>query len=217
LTLAETGGGRYNLGMPNAMNAPIDFVRESAELLKLIRERSYREGDFTLASGKKSTFYIDVKTATLHGQGAYLIGRLGYELVARYARMKLGSTGAIGGVGGLTLGADPIATAVSLSAYVQGVDWPAYIVRKEAKGHGTLKYVEGRENLRPGAKLIVLEDVVTTGGSSLQAIERLRGEGFDPVAVLTVVDREEGGEALLQSKGLDFLRILGLSEIRARS
>lgn len=197
--------------MPS-LDAPIDFVKESSELLKLIRERSYREGDFTLASGKKSSFYIDVKTATLHGQGAFLIGRLGYELISRYATMKKVQ---IGGVGGLTLGADPIATAVSLAAYSQGHDWPAYIVRKEAKGHGTLKYVEGRENLRPGAKLIVLEDVVTTGGSSLQAIERLRGEGYDPVAVMTVVDREEGGEALLQEKGLDFLRILGLSEIRA--
>lgn len=198
------------------MNAPIDFVSESTALLKLIRERSYREGDFTLASGKKSTFYIDVKTATLSGEGAFLIGRLGYELLSRFAKMKFGGVKEIGGVGGLTLGADPIATAVSLAAYSQGTDWPAYIVRKEAKGHGTLRYVEGRDNLKPGAKVIVLEDVVTTGMSSLQAIDRLRGEGFDPVAVLTVVDREEGGEAALQAKGLEFLRILSLTEIRAK-
>lgn len=197
-----------------AMNAPIDFVTESTALLRLIRERSYREGDFTLASGKKSSFYIDVKTTTLSSEGAFLVGRLGYEVLSRFAKIKFGRVDAIGGVGGLTLGADPIATAVSLAAFSQGTDWPAYIVRKEAKGHGTLRYVEGRDNLKPGAKLVVLEDVVTTGGSSLQAIDRLRAEGYDPVAVLTVVDREEGGEGALQDRGLEFLRILSLSEIR---
>jgi orotate phosphoribosyltransferase len=198
---------------PN-LGAPIDFVSESSELLKLIRERSYREGDFTLASGKKSSFYIDVKTATLCAPGAHLIGRLAYDLISRFAAIRLAGPESIGGVGGLTLGADPIATAVSLAAYAQGTDWPAFIVRKEAKGHGTGRYVEGHENLKPRAKLVVLEDVVTTGGSSVKAIERLRAEGYDPVAVFTVVDREEGGESALQAQGLEFLRILSLSEIR---
>jgi orotate phosphoribosyltransferase len=191
--------------------APIDFVSETAALLRLIRARSYREGDFTLASGKKSSFYIDMKPTTLSGEGAFLIGRLGFERIRRFAE-----TSPIHGVGGLTLGADPIATAVSLAAYAQGADWPAYIVRKEAKDHGTGRFVEGRENLAPKAKLIVLEDVVTTGGSSIQAIERLRAEGYDPVAVLTVVDREEGGEAALKATGLEFLRLLSMSEIRGR-
>src|SRR5881628_10122 len=100
---------------------------QSAQLIRLIRERSYREGDFTLASGKKSKFYIDLKATTLHPEGAYLIGKLGFE-VSRALGVEA--------VGGLTLGADPIATAVSLAAREAGVMWPAYIVRKEPKGHG---------------------------------------------------------------------------------
>ncbi len=200
------------------LHAPVNFERESAELLKLIRERSYREGDFTLASGKKSNFYIDMKATTLSGLGAHLIGRLSFDLIRKFADAKFHGPGAgtspIGGVGGLTLGADPIATAVSLAAYAQGLDWPAFIVRKESKDHGTGRYVEGRENLVAGAKLIVLEDVVTTGGSSIKAIERLRSEGYDPVAILTVVDREEGGEVALRATGVEFIRILSLTEVR---
>lgn len=191
-----------------SLNAPIDFPSELKALVKLIRERSYREGDFTLASGKKSTFYIDMKAATLSGEGAFLIGRLSYELLRKFSDN-------IQGVGGLTLGADPIATAVSISAYVQGKNWPAFIVRKETKGHGTGRSVEGRENLPAGAKVIVLEDVVTTGGSSIQAIEKLRAEGYDPVAVLTVVDREEGGEAALRATGLEFFRLLSIRDLQS--
>ena len=207
------------MNMPR-FDAPIDFVSESAALLRLIREKSYREGDFTLASGKKSKFYIDMKATTLSPAGAHLIGRLSFDLIRRFAEKRFAGggpssgTSTIRGVGGLTLGADPIATAVSLAAFAQGADWPAYIVRKEAKDHGTGRYVEGRENLPAKAKLIVLEDVVTTGGSSIKAIERLRAEGYDPVAVLTVVDREEGGETALKATGLEFLRILSISEIR---
>ena len=198
----------------------VDFAAESGRLLRLIRERSYREGDFTLASGKKSKFYIDMKATTLSAEGAFLIGRLSFEMIRRFADIRFKSAGgssAVQAVGGLTLGADPIATAVSLAAYSQGVDWPAFIVRKEAKDHGTGRYVEGRENLPAGAKVIVLEDVVTTGGSSIKAIERLRAEGYDPVAVLTVVDREEGGEAALKATGLEFLRILSISDLRSSS
>lgn len=191
-----------------SFDAPIDFTAESSRLLKLIRERSYREGDFTLASGKKSKFYIDMKATTLSPEGAYLIGRLSYEILRRRFPNE------IGGVGGLTLGADPIATAVSLAAYGQGVEWPAFIVRKEVKEHGTGRSVEGHENLKRGAKVIVLEDVVTTGGSSIKAIDRLRAEGYDPVAVLTIVDREEGGEVALKATGLEFFRLLSISELR---
>jgi orotate phosphoribosyltransferase len=201
-------------------DAPVDFVSESSMLLKLIRERSYREGDFTLASGKKSKFYIDMKATTLSAPGAHLIGRLGFHMIRQFSEKRFAGggpssgTSTIRGVGGLTLGADPIATAISLAGFVQGVDWPAYIVRKEAKEHGTGRQVEGHENLPPKAKVIVLEDVVTTGGSSIKAIDALRAAGYDPVAVLTVVDREEGGEAALKATGLEFLRLLSISEIR---
>jgi orotate phosphoribosyltransferase len=185
-------------------------ARLSRSLVSLIRERSYREGDFTLASGKKSRFYIDLKTTTLHPEGAWLIGRLAVEAVERAGLL-------IDGVGGLTLGADPLATAVSLAARERGLLWPAFIVRKEAKGHGTGRYIEGVENLRPGARLLVLEDVVTTGGSSLAAIARLREAGYDPRAVLTVVDREQGGAGAFAAAGVEFLRLATIADIQRSS
>lgn len=181
-------------------------------LVRVVRAKSYREGDFTLASGQKSSFYIDMKATTLDPEGADLLGQLAVEVLEEYSR-KCGKK--IEGVGGLTLGADPIATAVSLSAYRKRIRWPAFIVRKEAKGHGTGQYVEGKENLKPGAQVIVLEDVVTTGGSSVKAIERLRGEGYTPIAVLTVVDRQAGGEEAFRKMGVDFLSLVKLSELRS--
>jgi orotate phosphoribosyltransferase len=184
-------------------------VRVDIESLnQLVRARSYREGDFTLVSGQKSTFYVDLKATTLHPDGAYLIGKLTVKLV-----QELGLE--VEGAGGLTLGADPLATAVSLAAREEGLRWPAFIVRKEPKAHGTARYIEGVENLRPGAKLLVMEDVVTTGGSSLKAIERLREAGYDPVAVLTVVDREQGGRAIFEKAGVKFLPLTTLKAVQA--
>ncbi len=183
-------------------------MTDREKLLKLIRKQSYREGDFTLASGKKSTFYIDLKATTLHAEGAYLIGREAVRVVEENGFL-------LDGVGGLTLGADPIATAVSLASRERGWGWPAFIVRKEAKGHGTGRYIEGVENLKPGARLLVLEDVVTTGGSSLKAIQRLREAGFNPVAVLTVVDRLQGGEAAFAHVGVKLISLATIDQVRA--
>jgi orotate phosphoribosyltransferase len=177
-------------------------------LIQLVRKKSYREGEFTLASGKKSSFYIDLKATTLHPEGAFLIGTL---IVERAHKEGL----QIEGVGGLTLGADPLATAVSLASRDRSIGWPAYIVRKEPKEHGTGRYVEGTENLRSGAKLLVLEDVVTTGGSSVKAIERLRAEGYHPVAVFTVVDREQGGREIFEKLGVKFFALMTLKEVQA--
>lgn len=184
------------------------FKRLKGDLFRLIKKLSYREGDFTLASGKKSPFYIDLKATTLHPDGAHLIGEVAFEVIRQ-------SGLSVEAVGGLTLGADPLATAISLSARAHGVSWPAFIVRKEAKDHGTARYIEGVENLRPGARVLVLEDVVTTGGSSQKAIERLREAGFHPVAVLTVVDREQGGAELLAKQGLKFLSLATISDVRS--
>lgn len=180
-----------------------------ARLSELVRERSYREGDFTLASGKKSKFYIDLKATTLHPEGASLIGVLVVEAIKR-------SGLAIQAVGGLTLGADPIATAVSVVGYQLGEFWPAFIVRKEPKGHGTARYIEGTENLTPYAKVLVLEDVITTGGSSLLAIERLKEAGYQPQAVLTIIDRQEGGREKLEAMGLLVISLLTLSDIQKK-
>lgn len=183
-------------------------MTELTQLIALVRKLSYREGDFTLASGKKSTFYVDLKATTLHPEGAYLIGRLAVDRVIK-AGMK------IEGVGGLTLGADPIATAVSLAARERALLWPAYIVRKEPKDHGTARYIEGVENLRPGASVLVVEDVVTTGGSSLKAIERLREAGYKPEAVLTVVDREQGGREAFEKVGVKLVSLMTLKEVQS--
>jgi orotate phosphoribosyltransferase len=177
-------------------------------LVRLVRKLSYREGDFTLASGKKSKFYVDLKATTLHPEGARLIGKVA-------ARVILDECPLVEAVGGLTLGADPLATAISLGGLELGCVWPAYIVRKEAKGHGTGKYIEGTENLRPGARVLVLEDVVTTGGSSIQAVERLREANYEPLAVLTVVDREQGGREAIEKLGLRFLSLMSLKEVQS--
>ena len=178
-----------------------------SQLASLVRKLSYREGDFTLASGKKSKFYVDLKATTLHPEGAKLIG----ELATRVLRE---SGLPVDAVGGLTLGADPLATAISMTALSYGKIWPAFIVRKEAKDHGTGKYIEGTENMPAGASVVVLEDVVTTGGSSIQAIERLRAAGYKPVAALTVVDREQGGREAIEKLGVKLLHLATLTEVQ---
>ncbi len=178
------------------------------ELTRIIRAKSYRTGDFTLSSGKKSSYYIDLKATTLHPEGAYWIGKAALTKV-REAGIEVDA------VGGLTLGADPIATAISLAAREAGLFWPALIVRKEPKKHGTSQYIEGLENIPPGGNVLVLEDVVTTGGSSLIAIQRLREAGYKPVAVLTIVDREEGGQSVMADQGLPLLSLITISQLRS--
>lgn len=183
--------------------------QKTSRLIDILCKVSYREGKFKLASGKESTFYIDVKTTSLHPDGAHLIGQLAVERIIKEG-LK------IEGVGGLTLGADPLATAISLAARTAGHMWPAFIVRKEPKEHGTSKYIEGTENLKPGARLLVLEDVVTTGGSSIKAIERLKEAGYEPITVLTVVDRLEGGERNIRKQGVGFLALATIEDIKKR-
>lgn len=178
-------------------------------LENIIRDRSYREGQFKLASGAISPFYIDMKVTTLHPEGAALTGACVVEKI-----LEAGIP--CDGVGGMTLGADPIATAVSLAARAKGLSWPAFIVRKEPKDHGTGRYLEGAENLKPGAKVVVLEDVVTTGGSSLKAIARIQDAGFTPVAVVTIVDRQTGARETFEREGLKFLALTTLARIQKR-
>jgi orotate phosphoribosyltransferase len=181
-----------------------------SQLVSLIRKLSYREGDFTLASGKKSSFYIDLKVTTLHPQGISLISNLMLSEIERW-----GDPHKIGGVGGMSIGADPLATGLSMTAFQKSYLWPAYLVRKEAKSHGTSRFIEGIENLNSQHPLIVLEDVVTTGASSLRAIERLREAGLKPGLVLTVVDRGQGGAECFKSAGIDFLSLCTWDQILA--
>jgi orotate phosphoribosyltransferase len=162
------------------------LAHQRARLRDLLRELAYAERDVVLSSGKRSTFYIDCKQVSLHAEGAFLIGQLICSVIGRVAP----ETEA---VGGLTLGADPLATAVSVAGFFAGHPMHAFVVRKESKGHGTGQWLEGAGNLRPGMPVVVLEDVITTGGSTLRAIERTREAGLHVVHVVALVDREEQG------------------------
>ncbi|MBS1958124.1 MAG: orotate phosphoribosyltransferase [Bdellovibrionales bacterium] len=177
-------------------------------LLRNILKKSYREGDFTLASGQKSAFYIDLKPTILDPRGADAFGELTVEWM-KSNHLKFD------GVGGLTLGADPLVMAVSLAALRAGIELPATMIRKEPKKHGTSRFIEGVENFKPGATFLVLEDVVTTGGSARRAVEILRAEGFKPLQVLSVVDRESGGEAAFKDLGVPLHSFFKISEIKA--
>jgi orotate phosphoribosyltransferase len=166
---------------------------------------AYKEGDFTLSSGQKSTYYINGKQVTLHPQGALATGRLLFNLLPT-------DTDA---VAGLTLGADPIVSAVSVVSALEDRGIPALIVRKEAKGHGTQAYIEG-PTLNPGAKVVVLEDVVTTGQSAMKAVDRLREAGYIVDRVISLVDRQQGGAEFYADRGLDFEAAFTIADLQAR-
>ncbi len=169
-------------------------MSDKKRLKEILLEKSYREGTFTLTSGKTSDFYIDGKQTTLSAEGAYLCGKLLYE------RIKACTT-KIDAVGGMTLGADPLVTATSIVSYLENEPIPAFIVRKEAKGHGTGKYIEGLSNMPKGCTVALIEDVVTTGGTLIKVIERVEAAGFKVGLVATVVERQEGGSEILAEAG----------------
>ena len=180
--------------------------QERAELMEIIRELSYEQREVTLASGRKSNFYFDGKQTTLHPRGSVLVGR------AFYAALKNFSDD-VDGVGGLTLGADPIATATSMISSLEGEAIPAFIIRKEPKGHGTGQWLEGGKNVPPGSKVVIVEDVVTTGGSSIKAIERAEAEGLVVLGVITLVDREEGGREAFEELNVPFSAIFTKTQV----
>ena len=157
-------------------------------LLGLLRERAIRRGDFTLASGRKSSYYVDGRLVTLHHEGAWLIARVLLDLLQREGVQATA-------IGGLTMGADPIAGAVAAVSHREGRPLDAFIVRKEAKGHGTGKRVEGP--LHAGDHVVIVDDVITTAGSTLQAIKAVEELGCVVAAVVCVIDRQEGGASAL--------------------
>ncbi len=176
--------------------------------LKLIvRELSYEHRLVTLASGRQSDFYFDGKQTTLHAEGGYLVGKLFYETIKDVDEVQA--------VGGITLGADPIATATSIAAHLDGRSMHAFIIRKEPKGHGTGQWLEGRKNLPAGTKVIIVEDVVTTGRSSLKAVRRAEEEGLVVLGIVTLVDREEGGRENIEKEGYWLRTIFTRSELVA--
>ena len=176
------------------------------ELKAIIREMSYEEREVTLASGRKSNFYFDGKQTTLHAKGGLLVGKAFWEEVKKFP-------GPIHGVGGLTLGADPIATATSIAAALEGASVHAFIIRKEPKGHGTGQWLEGRKNLPPGSRVVIVEDVTTTGGSSMKAVERAQQEGLEVVGIVTLVDREEGAREAIEGAGQQLRAVFTRTEV----
>ena len=168
--------------------------QERNELMQIVRELSYEEREVTLASGRKSNFYFDGKQTALHAKGGLLVGKAFWEIVKTFE-------GPIQGVGGLTMGADPIATATSIAAALDDQPVHAFIIRKEPKGHGTGQWLEGRKNLPPGSRVVIVEDVTTTGDSSLKAVDRAQQEGLEVLGIITLVDREEGARENIEGQG----------------
>jgi orotate phosphoribosyltransferase len=182
-------------------------MSDKARLKQIIIELSYEKRNVTLASGRQSDFYFDGKQTTLHPEGGYLTGKLFFEAIRDVEGVE--------GVGGLTLGADPIATSTSVVSFLEGKPIPGFIIRKEPKGHGTGAWLEGRKNLKPGARVVIVEDVVTSGGSSMKAIKRAEEEGLKVLGVVTLVDREEGGRENIEKEGYWLRSIFTKSEILA--
>jgi orotate phosphoribosyltransferase len=168
---------------------------ERAQLHAMLVAKSYAKKRVTLASGRESDFYIDCKKTVLTAEGHWLVGRQLFEAIRREAPTAVG-------VGGLTMGADPLASAVSVVSHLGGAALHAFLVRKEPKGHGTGQWIEGLTAFSTNAPVAIVEDVVTTGASAIKAIERARAEGLMPLAVFAVVDREEGGREAIEATGL---------------
>ena len=171
-----------------------------ARLLELLKTLSWQPGEFILASGRKSDFYIDCRQTALHAEGASLIGELVFEHVRSLRLQGL----RVDGVGGLPLGADPIAVATAVYSFAQGEPVHAFVIRKEPKRHGTQVWIEGTRNLPAQSTVLVVEDVVTSGASTLIALERARDSGLVPTAILSLVDRDEGGRDSLAKTGLPY-------------
>ncbi|REJ87033.1 MAG: orotate phosphoribosyltransferase [Planctomycetota bacterium] len=171
------------------------------QLIDLFRERALRFGEFTLASGKKSTYYVDKMQITLHAAGLRLACEGLLDLIAGID---------CDAVGGMTIGADPIVGGMLTLAAEKGRDLEGFLVRKEPKGHGTQQFIEGP--LQAGQRVVIVEDVVTTGGSSIKAIDRVRDFGANVVQVVAIVDRLEGGAANFAAHDVPFKSLLTIED-----
>lgn len=176
----------------------MSLEQDREELRQILKSKSVKTGKFTLASGQESDLYVDCRVSTLDPRGAVLVGRVLHALL-RKEEAERGIN--IASLGGLTMGADPITLAVAMSSSLAGDATPvqAFVVRKEAKGHGRGKRIEG--NFAAGQLVVVVDDVITTGGSTLKAIEAIEEEGGKIAFALILVDRCEGGREAIESKG----------------
>ena len=178
-----------------------------ARLRALLLDRSVARGDFTLASGRRSSYYIDARRSTMSGEGLAVIGALGLGALQHRGWQPAA-------IGGLTLGADPVAYAIAAAAAARQIPLDAFTVRKAAKTHGTGRRIEGC--FATGTTVVVVEDVITTGGSALEAIAAIVAEGGKVLGVLAVVDRDEGGRAAIERAGYPVETLLSVRDLGLR-
>ncbi len=174
-------------------------------LIRLLIEKALRYSEepvFKLVSGRMSNYYFNCKAVTLHPEGMHLIGNLIYDMVR--------DSGARG-IGGLTLGADPIADAVAYTSYLKGNPVEAFVVRKSAKSHGTMQWIEG--NVQKGDRVVIVDDVITTGKSTIEAINKAKEAGLDVVKVIALVDRQEGGRENIETLGFSVEPVVTREEV----
>ena len=180
------------------------------ELKRILLEKSVRTGEFTLASGKTSDLYIDCRVTTMDSRGAILVGELGWDVIHQVIENQGLDVQAIGG---MTMGADPVSLAVGMESARRCPAGPlqVFTVRKEPKGHGRGKRIEG--NFQDGNRVIVVDDVITTGGSTLQAIDAIEAEGGRIAFALVLVDREEGGRQAIEARGIPVVPLFTRSSL----
>jgi orotate phosphoribosyltransferase len=179
-------------------------MTDQEALRALLLERSVRHGDFVLASGQRSTYYIDCRLTTMSARGQRLIGTLGLAAITAKGWRPTA-------VGGLTMGADPVSYAIASASADQAAEIDAFSVRKQAKAHGTGRLIEG--NFAAGQPVVVIEDVITSGGSALKAIEAIVAAGGTVLGVLAVVDRQQGGTAKINESGYDVVSLTTTTEL----
>jgi orotate phosphoribosyltransferase len=177
-------------------------------LIKLIIEKAFKYSEepvFKLVSGRMSNYYFNCKAVTLHPEGMYLIGNLIFELIKELDAK---------GIGGLTLGADPIANAVAYTSYLKKRPVEAFVVRKTAKSHGTMQWIEG--NIKRGDRVVIVDDVITTGKSTIEAITRAKETGLEIVKIIALIDRQEGGRQAIEALGYRLEPIITREEVMER-
>jgi orotate phosphoribosyltransferase len=188
----------------------LTITEAKSRLLSVLREKSVFRGDFVLSSGARSNYYIDCRLTTLHPEGAWLAGQVMRALI----QAEAARTGVkVSAVGGLTMGADPIALSIALCSFLSGDTPPleAFVVRKAAKGHGQTKLIEG--NFRKGDSVVVIEDVVTSGDSAINAIKAVVNEGGSVAFVAVLVDRQEGGRKKIEEMGCRVVSVFDRDEL----
>jgi orotate phosphoribosyltransferase len=180
------------------------------QLLKILKDKSVHRGTFTLASGAQSNLYIDAKQTTADPQGLILVGQVGWQLVKETAASL---NVQVDSIGGLTIGADAIASSIGISAFLEdpSTKLQTFIVRKEAKAHGRQKLIEG--NFAPGDSVVIVDDVITTGGSTLQAIDAIEAQNGKVAFVVALVDRQEGGLDNIKNRGYNVVPIFTAADL----